>query len=122
MPWSIINREQARRNDVHYLFVHTDGRRAIADQSLRDITNPAATDEGLMLLDPTRNAVLSITKTGAHALVPAVNEKGEAFYVVSDIETVLTWAIEGGVKVEFKPESEQLLRQLVGVLPARSIA
>jgi hypothetical protein len=122
MSWKVINREQARRSDTHYLFVHTDGRCAIADHSLRDITNPAMTDDGLLLLDPARTAEISIWKSGAIVMIPVKNERSDELFVIGDPNSALDWAIAGGVKVSFKPETEELVRRMARYLPATSIA
>jgi hypothetical protein len=49
--WTLLNRSFAKRTFSHFLFVDGQGRVAIADHSIRNMKDPASTEDGLLVWD-----------------------------------------------------------------------
>lgn len=122
MSWTLINREHAVAAYTHYLFIHADGRRAIADHSISNLKDPAATDDGLLLLDVSRPVEIALTaRAGAVAYVPVQNHRDHDLRVCTDPTHAVKWARDAGASIEFEPKSEKLLRSLVPYLPREAV-
>ena len=49
LKWHIINRREAQKYNTHYLYINVRGDVAIADHSIRNLSDPASTDDGLLI-------------------------------------------------------------------------
>lgn len=49
LKWHIINQREARKYNTHYLYINVRGDVAIADHSIRNVFDPASTDDGLLV-------------------------------------------------------------------------
>ncbi len=58
MNWVLLNRGFAQSQYTHYVFFDPQrGRVAIADHSLRNLSDPGSTDDGLLLVAPTQTVI-----------------------------------------------------------------
>ena len=119
MSWTLINRIHALETNTHYLFTHSDGRRAIADHSIKSLGDPGSTEDGLLRLDCSRPLDVTVSdRYGVIARVPVLNRFQEQSSVWTDPTLAVQWAAEGGVSIQISPKLEKILRTLLPYLPA----
>lgn len=84
--WHIINRAEAKRYYTHFLYINVRGDVAIADHSIRDIFDPASTDNGLLVWtgDP-----LKFDWTNSCVSIPVFTDADMRSTVISDLLTAL---------------------------------
>ena len=81
--WTLTNRKFAVKHFTHFVYV-SGAQCAIADHSIRNMSDPSSTDDGLLLVDDSRT--IALTDNGAFVAVVKIN--GEESWVNTKWENV----------------------------------
>lgn len=100
----------------HFIFSDGHGNIAIADESMRNIKNPASSDDGLLLL----NKEWEVRVDSASIYIPVINRKKERVYVTES--TKVAWMVipllkSVGAEVRLQHGFDRNVRALASCLP-----
>lgn len=84
--WKLINKSDAIKYFTHYIFMNDVGQIAIADHSIRDLHNPASTDDGLLIVNLDTPVQVRLS-SGTSASLSVTNDKGERKIVITSLLT-----------------------------------
>ena len=79
MDWKLINKAEAIQCDYHFIYT-MDDLVAIADHSIRDMDDPASTDDGLCLWD---GKVGRVTASGTIAIGIIANDASSCCHIAA---------------------------------------
>jgi hypothetical protein len=87
--WNLTNRRFAEKHYTHFVYFSGD-QIAIADHSIRNLSDPSSTDDGLLLVDDSRPAVPVKPKLfcDGNYFIPVITDKGEQSTVIAPLHTV----------------------------------